>query len=95
VDAGLGGKADANVLAFAIAQGRVVLTHDSDFGALVVRATLLFPGIVYLRPGQSDPAMVLKSLDAIDVMVTVAEVGFLIVAEHRGDQVRIRHRRAP
>jgi predicted nuclease of predicted toxin-antitoxin system len=95
VDAGLGGKADADVLSFAVAQGRVVLTHDSDFGALAVRAASQFPGIVYLRPAQCDPAVVLQSLNAIEAAVELVAAGFVIVAEHRGEQVRIRHRTAP
>lgn len=94
-EAGLGGKADAEVLSFATAQGRVVITHDSDFGAVAMRVALRFPGIVYLRPGQRDPVVVLQSLSAIEAAVEHVESGFLIVAEHRGEQVRIRHRRAP
>ncbi|NOY91621.1 MAG: hypothetical protein GXP55_10510 [Deltaproteobacteria bacterium] len=39
LDEGLGGHSDRDVLAKAIETGRVVLTHDSDFGALAATRT--------------------------------------------------------
>ena len=49
-DEGLFGLPDAHVLLQATESGRVVLTHDSDFGGMAVFGAK-FVGIVYLRPG--------------------------------------------
>ena len=61
VTEGLTGKPDADVLHHAHAQGRVVLTHDSDFGALVYRSRQPFTGIIYARPGHISSAFVLAT----------------------------------
>lgn len=51
IEMGLGGKADTIVLATAVADGRAIITHDSDFGLLAVNAVELSVGLIYLRPG--------------------------------------------
>lgn len=91
-EAGLGGRSDEEVLHLAENQGRVVLTHDSDFGRLTVQRGLAVPGIVYLRPGHRDPSVVMQRLQAIEETAADLEPGFVVVAEHRDTQVRIRVR---
>jgi len=91
-DAGLGGRSDEEVIHLAEKQGRVVLTHDSDFGRLALQSGLRCPGIVYLRPGHRDPSVATQSLQAIEETVGDLEPGFVVVAEHRETQVRIRVR---
>lgn len=49
-DEGLTGASDVAVLQRAVAQGRVILTHDSDFGTLALRSGEPFVGIIFLRP---------------------------------------------
>ena len=44
------GKSDVDLLRIAHAGKRVIVTHDSDFGKIVFTQSLLFVGIVYLRP---------------------------------------------
>ena len=51
VGEGLCGRTDVEVLRLAHTQGRVVLTHDSDFGTLAIHAGEPVTGIIYLRPG--------------------------------------------
>jgi predicted nuclease of predicted toxin-antitoxin system len=91
----LHGITDAEVLAMATAEGRVVLTHDSDFGTLAVHRNEPFIGIVYVRPGDLKPSIVLEVLAVIagaDVQVSSA---FVVVAERRESitKVRVRDRR--
>ena len=46
-----GGIPDAQVLAIASAEGRVLITDDRDFGELVIRSGLPHAGVIYLRLG--------------------------------------------
>jgi len=51
-----GGK-DTEILARAQAEGRIVLTHDKDFGELAFRFGLPAEcGVILLRPSGSNPA---------------------------------------
>jgi len=92
IEMGLGGRPDAAVLAQAVENGRVVVTHDSDFGLLAVNAGERCIGLVYLRPGHIQPGYTLESLEAIESTVGSLEPGFIVVAEHRIGEVRIRLR---
>jgi predicted nuclease of predicted toxin-antitoxin system len=92
IEMGLGGKMDTIVLATAVAHGRAIITHDSDFGLLAVNAGELSVGLIYLRPGHIQAAHTLQSLRAIEATVGEVEPGFVVVAEHRPGQVRVRLR---
>jgi predicted nuclease of predicted toxin-antitoxin system len=92
-DEGLTGSSDVLVLRRAHQQGRVVLTHDRDFGTLAVHADEPYVGIVYLRPGHISVAFVEGTIAAIESSTTDVEPPFLVVAERRADVVRIRVRR--
>lgn len=63
---GLVGADDVAIIRIAHAQGRVVLTHDADFGRLAVQAGEPFTGILYLRPGHISATFVLSVLAAIE-----------------------------
>jgi predicted nuclease of predicted toxin-antitoxin system len=91
---GLGGASDVSILRRAMADGRIVLTHDRDFGTLAIRGGEPFVGIVYLRPGHVSPAHVLAMLDAIHGSKVELVPPFVVVARRRGDIVRIRVRRS-
>ena len=47
---------DTEILNRAHAMNRFVLTHDSDFGTLVIRNGVAITGIIYLRPGDRPSA---------------------------------------
>ncbi len=89
------GLDDASVLATATAEGRVVVTHDSDFGTLAVHRGEPFVGIVYVRPGDLRPAVVLEVLDVVASSGVDVSLGFIVVVERRGEstKVRLRERR--
>jgi predicted nuclease of predicted toxin-antitoxin system len=86
------GLDDRDVLRMAHHENRVVLTHDSDFGRLVVLDGEPFTGIVYLRPGHFSAAFVLGIIDALEASEIDVQAPFLLVAERHGDQVRLRLR---
>lgn len=86
------GATDEEVLAIANAEGRVVVTHDSDFGTLTVRGGRDVVGIIYLRPGHINPGIVLQMLAVVNEVDAVAEPPFIVVAERKEREVRVRLR---
>ena len=53
---------DEDVLAVATAEDRFVLTHDSDFGRMVLHEGRPFHGVIFLRPGDDPPDVVIAGL---------------------------------
>ncbi len=92
VERGLAGSSDVVVLRAALVEGRVVLTHDSDFGTLAIRGGEPVIGVVYLRPGHIDAARVLELIDALRALDIDAQPPFLVVSQRRGEQVKVRLR---
>ena len=85
------GLSDTEVLSQATESGRVVLTHDSDFGGLALLGEK-FIGIIYLRPGHILPDFTVKTLKAIQDHAPEVNPPFILVAERTGDTVKIRIR---
>ena len=65
VEARLIGSTDRSLLQLAVSEGRVVVTHDSDFGTLAIRQTAPVIGIIYLRPGHIDSQFTIDSIQAL------------------------------
>ena len=85
------GLPDAQVLQQAAEAGRVVITHDSDFGSLALMGAK-FTGIIYLRPGHIRADFTIKTLEAIRDKAPEVKPPFILVAERTGDTVKIRVR---
>jgi predicted nuclease of predicted toxin-antitoxin system len=85
------GLPDTKVLQQATETGRVVLTHDSDFGGLALMGTQ-FIGIIYVRPGHIRANFTIKTLEAIRENAPDVQPPFILVAERTGDTVKIRVR---
>ena len=85
------GLPDAQVLQQATELGRVVLTHDSDFGGLALMGAQ-FIGIIYIRPGHIRTDFTMKTLDAVRDNAPEVTPPFILVAERTGDTVKIRVR---
>ena len=83
---------DDEILQHALGAGRVVVTHDRDFGALALRAHAPCVGIIFLRPAHIVAAFTLDTLAAIDTLDLDLQAPFLLVADRRGEDVRIRVR---
>lgn len=92
IEEGLGGHDDVEILRRAFETGRVVLTHDSDFGTLAIRRGEPFVGILFLRPGNIRPEITLEMLAAVESLEAAIELPAIVVAERRGEVVRIRLR---
>jgi predicted nuclease of predicted toxin-antitoxin system len=93
--AGLDGHADEVILRAAHRSGRVVLTHDRDFGTLAVLQVEPFTGIVYLRPGHIESKFTVGTLEAVDGAQIAVKPPFIVVAEHSSGAVLIRVRQLP
>jgi predicted nuclease of predicted toxin-antitoxin system len=89
---GLVAAADGVILRAAFESNRVVLTHDSDFGRRAVARGEPLVGIVYLRPGHSQPAFTIDTLSAVLTAKLSLTGPFLLVASRSGEKARIRLR---
>ena len=85
---GWGSYEDEDILATAHAMNRFVLTHDSDFGTLVVHQKQPITGIIHLRPGGRTSAEVIDDLQELLKM----QVDWTppLIAVYRSGRLRIR-----
>ena len=91
-EAALFSEMDDALLHLAESDGRVVVTHDSDFGTLAIHDREPVVGIVYIRPGHIDPQMTIGTLSAVLDVDPDVTVPFLLVARRHGTTVTIRIR---
>lgn len=89
---GWAGRPDTKLLDRSVAERRVVVTHDRDFGTLALAANAPVHGILYLRPGHIDPAFTTATLQALLRQHLSILPPFVLVAERRGEHVKIRLR---
>src|SRR5208283_2477686 len=85
VEGGLQGSTDVDLLRLAAAQGRVIVTHDADFGTLAIHQNEPLVGLVYLRPGHIDPQFTTETVRTI--LTTDPDVlpPFVLVAKRTGN----------
>ncbi len=86
----LQGTSDLELLRMAFRRKRVIVTHDPDFGRLVVLESEPFVGIIFLRPGHDSAEVTIGTIKALlgkDLQVTTP---FIVVTERRGDRISIR-----
>lgn len=92
VEIGLQGYADRAILNYAIERDLIILTHDSDFGTLVITEDSPIVGIVFVRPGHILPSFTIATLKTILAQSLEVRPPFIIVARRVGNQVNIRTR---
>jgi len=90
---GLFRMSDRQILQMAWQQQRVVVSQDSDFGTLIFRDKVDVCGIIYLRPGHDSPAFHIDTMKAVLSSELDFVYPFFLVAENKGDFIRIRFRR--
>jgi len=88
----LQGWPDLDLIRLAYAEGRVIVTHDRDFGRLAIAADEALYGIVYLRPGHLDPSYHVATVSMLLRHALDLQPPFLLVARRRADQINIRLR---
>jgi predicted nuclease of predicted toxin-antitoxin system len=92
-DIGLAKATDSQILERAAVEGRVVLSPDTDFGALLAGRGAAMPSVILVRlrsprRGEGISAMVLANLDAV---ASDLDEGAVVVLEDG----RVRVRRLP
>jgi predicted nuclease of predicted toxin-antitoxin system len=90
LEIGLAEAEDATLLALAAGQGRVVVSGDTDFGALLALLRRRSPSVILFRsrntPQASDQArMILDHLD--DLTADLDEGAVVVIAD---DRIRVR-----
>lgn len=88
----LHGSPDVALLRRAAAEGRLIVTHDSDFGTLAILQGEPVIGILFLRPGHIDPQFTIGTLSSLLTLDPEVNPPFILVARRTGDQVTIRLR---
>ncbi len=91
LEQGLGGAPDTDVSALAIAEGRAIISADSDFTTLLALSRGTAPSLVLLRSGDrlkppAQAALLLANLPGLEADL-VRGVVVSLGAEH----VRVRH----
>jgi predicted nuclease of predicted toxin-antitoxin system len=89
----LQGTSDLILLQTALAEQRIVITHDSDFGTLAVLGHQPMIGVVYLRPGHIDPQFTIDTTKALLGRDPDVEPPFILVAKRTGKRVTVRIRK--
>jgi predicted nuclease of predicted toxin-antitoxin system len=78
------GSIDEDVLALALAETRVLLTFDNDFGELAFRRGLLAtPGVILLRPRLRSPDYLVRFARAVLAQGHTWEGHFAVAEEGR------------
>ena len=92
-DVAMAGAADREILEYAAAQGRIIVSGDTDFGELLARGNAVAPSLVLLRRQQGRRAVEVAALILanLEVIAEDLEGGAIVVL----DDDRLRIRRLP
>ena len=83
------GVPDEHVIRLAVADQRILLTEDRDFGRLVFASAMDSPGVVYLRFAfQARQAMIATILSLVDAHAAKLPRSFVVVQPGR---IRMTH----
>lgn len=93
-DKSMQGATDKQILSYAYDNGKVVLTHDNDFGGLILFQEQPYIGLIYLRPGHIQANFTIETLQAIRTKPIEVNPPFILVAEHSGNTIRMRVRQS-
>jgi len=81
---------DPEIMAFAKANGYVVLTHDLDFGAILAATAGEKPSVVQIRSEDVSPdAIGGPVVDALRQMATELDAGVLLTVDPKRTRLRI------
>ncbi len=81
-DVGLKSAADEAIIRFGIEKGRVIITHDRDFGSLLRYPTRKNSGVILIRLRRPSPQNVWKAIKrALDSLSETRIRGRVVVIE--------------
>ena len=93
-DKSMQGATDKQILSYAYDTGKVVLTHDNDFGWLILVQEQPYIGVVYLRPGHILAKFTIETLQTIQARAIEVNPPFILVAERSENTIRMRVRQS-
>lgn len=93
-ESGMQGTDDEEIVKIASAQGRVIITEDSDFCDIIFVQKPDFTGVVHLRPGSFFVAYHVQTISSLLKADPHIEPPFFISAINKGGWVRIKVRNA-
>jgi predicted nuclease of predicted toxin-antitoxin system len=85
---GLGSAPDEQILQLAVAEGRIVLTCDGDFGTLLAARKLQVPSFVLLRPPTTNRTDELVELLRRVLDETAEDLWLGAVVTVQGERIR-------
>lgn len=89
-DVGIANAPDEEVLAWCIAHGYVLFTHDLDFGAVLAASQGCVPSVLQLRAQNPLPEAMLQHVtDAVRRAEKDLELGALVTIEPARHRVRL------
>ena len=83
---------DRTIIQKAKTLNRIIITHDTDFGHIVFTERIPFTGIIYLQPGHIQAEFTIQSLLQLFSSDVELIQPFMIVAEHKPTEIKIRVR---
>jgi predicted nuclease of predicted toxin-antitoxin system len=87
---GVANASDASIMAFAKANGYVVLTHDLDFGTILAATQGEKPSVVQIRAEDVSPDTIGQPvMDALRQMEAELERGALVTIDPSRTRVRV------
>lgn len=92
VENGWQGTRDLELLRRSVALGRVVITHDRDFGTLALLQSQPIIGLLYLRPAHIESQFTIETIEAVIAADLDLVPPFVLVAKRTGMRVTIRRR---
>ena len=88
-DQGLERLSDREIVEKAVAEGRVILTHDLDFGRIVAVSGATVPSVITFRLQDMRPAQVNRYLaKVLERFTAELEAGALVSVNERAIRVR-------
>src|SRR4051794_32424004 len=80
---------DQEVLQIAVAEGRILITYDKDFGELIYKQHLEHAGVIFFRLRDEDIPFKISRLEAVltDHSEDLANAAYLVVTDKR---IRVR-----
>lgn len=79
---------DVDILARAVAEARIVVTNDKDFGKLVFRSGQAHAGIILLRLQDKSPATRVRVLQAVLQQYLAVVPNHFVVASEKHIRIR-------
>lgn len=83
-------SSDAEILALAREQDRVIITQDLDFSTLLALGGFTRPSVITLRLGNTDPAMVTARLRTVMAQIVQAlDKGSAVTVDDTSVRIRL------